>query len=191
MGPAVLVPMAIAAVSSGLQVFSQVQAAKAQNAVFKQNQENALQAMRDDQAQRAAQSNEDRQATADDILAQTRAAAQAKARSEAAGASANIAGISVDQLINEVGFQSGENIVNTAANLTSRENQRAIEAEGARTQTISRINSVQRAGVSPIVAALQIGLSTAQAGATAGVFGGDVSAAMGGAGINRSPFSKT
>lgn len=173
MAPVVpFIPLIISAVGAAAGTYATVQGAKAQNAAFSQNQENALRALRDQQQATAAQSNQDREATAQDLLLQARAGARARASAEAQAAGSNIAGLSVDQIMQESIINTSEAAVNTAANLASRENQRSLEQQGAATTTQSRINSVERKSVSALGEALKIGIA---------VGGGAFSSAKGGA----------
>lgn len=157
------IPLIISGVSAGLSTFAAVDSAKKQNAAFEQNQENALRALRDQQQATAAQSNQDREATAQDLLLQARNGARSRATAEAQASGSNISGLSVDQLMQETILNTNEASVNTAANLASRENQRSLEQQGFATTAESRINSVQRSSVSALAEALKIGTTVGSA----------------------------
>lgn len=153
------IPLIVSAVGAGAGAYATVQGAKATNASFEQNQENALRALRDQQQAVAAQSNQDREATAQELLVQARAAARSRATAEAQGSASNLAGLSVDQLMTEGLVASSESSVNTVANLAARENQRSLEQRGLATTAESRINSAPRASVSALAEGLKIATS--------------------------------
>lgn len=157
-GGALTTMMLIAAgVGATASVYQNYEMSRQQNAVFKQNQKNALKSLTDSYDSQAVAANQRREAAGQSATQNAIEAAKARATATAAASDSNIGGLSVDALMNELTRQESTNYGNIATNERWAEEQRQRESQGLTNQTQSRINSVSTGSFNPIVGLLQIG----------------------------------
>lgn len=169
---------AMVAVTAVLGAYSSYEQGQAQKTIFENNQDIAIRSTLDQYDAQGAQANQRREAAGQSATQNALQAAKARSTATAAASDSNIAGLSVDSLINEITRQEGTNYVNIAANEAAAQDQQVREGAAIRSNAISNINSVERGGYNPIIGLLQIGAQVggARAGATQGTnqkfFGG-------------------
>lgn len=155
--------LAVVAVTGVLSAYQSYDQAQTQKRIFENNQNAAIRSTLDQYAAQGAQANQRREAAGQSATQNALAAARARATATAAGEASNISGLSVDQVMNEISGQEGQNYSNIAANEAFAQDQQARVGAGIQAQGQDRINSVAQGGFNPIVGLLQIG---AQVGGT-------------------------
>lgn len=161
-GPAAI-PLAIAIIGAGTQVYSNREESKVETSIAKQNARNAIRAQNDAYEGQGAQANQERDAAGQSSYRNTIEAARARATARVAAGESGLYGVSADSLINEITGQEATNYVDLAANQSYAAEQRSREARGIQTQTQGRINSARPGSFNPVIGLLQIGTSAASA----------------------------
>lgn len=155
------VAVAVALVSALATAYSQSEQSKAQTKVFESNQNSAIRSALDQYEAQGAQSNQRRDLTGQQVQQNALAAARARSTAQAAASDSNIAGLSVDQVMNEITGQEGTNYSNIAANEAAAQDQQTRAAAGITSQAQDRINSTQAGNFNPLIGLLQIGAAGA------------------------------
>lgn len=150
----------VAAVAS---VYSSHEQSQAQNRIFENNQNAAIRSALDQYDAQGAASNQRREAAGQQATQNALAAERARATARTAAEGSGISGLSVDQIVNEITGQEGQNYADIAANEAWAQDQASRVGKGITAQAQDRINSVAPGGFNPIVGLLQIGAGAAGA----------------------------
>jgi len=138
---------AISAVSSVAQYSAQQQE-------YKRNEKNAVQAWKNDQAQLTLRQMQEDEATAQKQRAQNLQEAEVKSEVEAASAANGVSGISIDNLLQDVGRKAAYNREVEDRNARYIALQIKQQRAGASAQAQSRIDSVPKPSPISLVAGL-------------------------------------
>lgn len=130
------------------------QEAQRQNQVEEQNRVNALAAQRDEQRQTTTRLMQEQDATAQRKHLALVEEAEKSAEVSVSAAGANVAGLSVDNLIADVTRRTSTNLTTLDRNYEMTAAQLQAEADASTTRAQSRINSVSRASSPSILAPL-------------------------------------
>lgn len=155
-----VIGLAFGVLSSVASFAAQSQQAAAQESQYQQNAVNAKMAMINEyQQENLRQIQEGQKKSAEDVQTNLKAA-QAKAHTQAAAAEAGVTGISVDNLVADIGKQASDEMSAREYNYLSTVTQIQRQKEASRNQAQSRINSVPH-GIQPSPLALVAGIGTA------------------------------
>lgn len=152
--------LVIGATSSYVQYEQQSNYADMQNERYRENQQNSLQAMRDQQQavqQRILQENE---ASAQQVQDRQRQARRDRATARVSAGEAGTTGISVENIMRDISNVSSQDITNIHQNRDWSNQQLSSQLAGTRTTAQSRINSASRAS-SPSPVSLGLGIGQA------------------------------
>lgn len=152
--------MCWAAVAGGLLSFASGMAqASAQQQRYDQNRVNALASARDEQTQLTQRQIQEQQAVEQKKYVSLIEEAQKKATAEVSGAESGVAGISLDNIIADLGQRSEYNRAVAQENYDNTAAQLAVEQRATVTKAQGRIDSVPKGDfVSPFLSGIGTGL---------------------------------
>lgn len=157
-------PAVIAAVITAIaSVYSSYEQSQTQNRIFENNQNAAIRSALDQYDAQGAAANQRREQAGQQAQQNSLAAQRARSTATAAAEASGISGLSVDQVLNEIAGQEGQNYANIAANEAWAQDQQARVNAGITAQAQDRINAAAPGNFNPIVGLLQIGAAGAGA----------------------------
>lgn len=141
-----LLTAGLSIVQAGAGYSASVQQANAQNAAWEQNRVNAVKAQEDQYASLASQNRQQRESASQNLQQKQVDALKAQATARVAGGESGVAGLSTNALLGDYAGQFGRQADAIDTNYEYQRDHTADELVATRNQTISRINSMQRAG---------------------------------------------
>lgn len=156
-GATAIYAIVAAVIAASASVYASKSASDNANAAFEANQNNAIRSALDQYDALGANANQQRQAAGQESFKNAEAAARARATASTAADASGISGLSVDQVLNEIDMQEGQNQSNIQQNLAFAQDQQQRQGAGINAQETDRINSVKPGDFNPIIGLLQIG----------------------------------
>lgn len=151
---------AIGAAQSVAQFQAQSEDAKAQEQAFWQNRSSALAAAADKQKSLAVREIQEGEKTTQKVSSSLREEAEKQAQARVSAAVGGVSGISVDNIVSDLGRRAAANRAVAEENYRNIALQLADERRATEAEAQTRINSVQR-GRKPSTASLALGIAGA------------------------------
>jgi hypothetical protein len=143
-GPLAALQFGLGVVSTGASLIGQMQAQKAQNAMYEQNAKNATRNALNQYESVQRKMTQERAAALQDKQETALKATQARSTAVTAAGEANVSGLSLDALLGEYYAKQGRYNDSVDANLEATQQYLRGEMESVQTGAQNQINSVQR-----------------------------------------------
>lgn len=147
-------PMILGIVSFATGAMQSIAQYSAQQAEYKQNEQNSIQAWKDTQTQITQREMQEQDALRQKQAQQNLEQAQAEAEVTVSGAASGVSGISLDNLVKDVGRRAATNREVEKTNTDMIISQLKLERKGANSQAQSRINSVSKPSPLSLIAGI-------------------------------------